>query len=129
VAEKGFSALLQIILLEPTKANGSQSSPKVTAASLHHISPGVRSLKGFCVGVEMKRIATFILLAAFTVGATLPVYAQRENRSIGENGSEARKAAKQQRKYVNKNAKKQRKAMKKYQKAQRKQGKKPGRSR
>lgn len=73
----------------------------------------------------MKRIATFILLAALAVGATVPVYAQRENRSIGENSREAKKAAKQQRKYVNKNAKKQRKAMKKYQKAQRQQGKNP----
>lgn len=71
----------------------------------------------------MKRIAAFLLLLASAVAYTSPAVAQRENRSIGENGKEARKAAKQQRKTVNRNAKKQRKAMKKYQKAQRKAAK------
>ena len=71
----------------------------------------------------MKRIAAFIVLLASVVTWTIPALAQRENRSIGENGKEARKAAKQQRKTVNRNAKKQRKAMKKYQKAQRKAAK------
>lgn len=71
----------------------------------------------------MKRIAVFVLLAALSVAATVPAYAQRENRSIGENSREAKKAAKQQRKYVNKNAKRQRKAMKKAQKAQRRAAK------
>jgi pyruvate kinase len=67
----------------------------------------------------MKRIAAVMLLAASVVG-TMPVHAQKENRSIGENAQEAKKAAKQQQKYAKKNAKRQRKAMKKYQKAQRK---------
>jgi len=71
----------------------------------------------------MKRIAAFILLLASVVTWTIPALARRENRSIGENGKEARKAAKQQRKTVNRSAKKQRKAMKKYQKAQRKAAK------
>jgi Ni/Co efflux regulator RcnB len=68
----------------------------------------------------MKRIAVFLLLVASCIACSLPASAQRENRSIGENGREARKAAKQQQKTVKRNAKKQRKAMKKYQKAQRK---------
>lgn len=68
----------------------------------------------------MKRLAGFFLLLSSTVAWTIPVLAQRENRSIGENGREARKAAKQQQKTVKKSAKKQRKAMKRYQKAQRK---------
>jgi hypothetical protein len=71
----------------------------------------------------MKRIAVLVLLTAFSVTGSIPAYAERENRSIGENGREARKAAKQQQKSVKKNAKKQRKAMKKYQKAQRKAAK------
>jgi hypothetical protein len=66
----------------------------------------------------MKRIATFLLLLILGVAWSTPVYAQPENRSIGENGREARKAAKQQQKYAKKQAKKQRKAMKKYQKQQ-----------
>ena len=69
----------------------------------------------------MKRLAIFLVLIATSVAWSIPAHAQRENTSIGENGREARKAAKQQRKSVNKAAKKQRKAMKKYQKAQRKQ--------
>jgi hypothetical protein len=71
----------------------------------------------------MKPIATFLLLLALSAALPLPATAQRENRSIGENGQEARKAAKQQQKTVKRNAKKQRKAMKKYQKAQRKAAK------
>ena len=69
----------------------------------------------------MKRLAIFLVLIATSVAWSIPAHAQRENTSIGENGREARRAAKQQRKSVNKAAKKQRKAMKKYQKAQRKQ--------
>ncbi|MFY9792270.1 MAG: hypothetical protein WA474_21935 [Candidatus Sulfotelmatobacter sp.] len=70
----------------------------------------------------MKRIAAFLLLFALSIAVSTPAQAQRENRSIGENGREARRAAKQQQKYSKKAAKKQRKAMKKYQKAQKKAG-------
>jgi len=68
----------------------------------------------------MRRTAAFLLLIASSGAWSIPANAQRENRSIGENGIEARKAAKQQQKQVKRNAKKQRKAMKKYQKQQRK---------
>jgi hypothetical protein len=71
----------------------------------------------------MKRIAVFILLGALSVAWSIPLCAQPENKRIGENGREARKAAKQQSKTVKRNARKQRKAMKKYQKAQRKAAK------
>jgi hypothetical protein len=71
----------------------------------------------------MKRISAFILLIAFSVAWSIPACAQRENRSIGENSREAKKAAKQQQKASKKIGKKQRKAMKKYQKAQRKTAK------
>ena len=71
----------------------------------------------------MKRIAAFLLLGLLTIASWLPAAAQRENRSIGENGSEARRAAKQQQKYSKKMAKKQRKAAKKNQKAQRRASK------
>jgi len=71
----------------------------------------------------MKRIAAFLLLLVLSVAGSTTANAQRENTSIGENGREAKKAAKQQRNYVKKNAKKQRKAMKKDQKAQRKAAK------
>ncbi len=71
----------------------------------------------------MKRIAAFLLLGVLSVAWSIPAVAQRENRSIGENSREARKAAKQQQKASKKLAKKQRKAAKKYQKAQRKAGK------
>jgi hypothetical protein len=74
----------------------------------------------------MKRIGAFLLLLALSVACSLPAHAQRENRSIGENSREARKAAKQQQKISKKIAKKQRKAMKKYQKAQRKAAKHQG---
>ncbi|MHB8217630.1 MAG: hypothetical protein ACYDDS_16275 [Candidatus Sulfotelmatobacter sp.] len=77
----------------------------------------------------MKRTAALILLLASSVAVSLPATAQGENRSIGENGQEARKAAKRQRKTVNRNAKRQRKAMKRYQKAQRKSAKQEQRRR
>jgi hypothetical protein len=65
----------------------------------------------------MKRIAVFLLLIALTPAGALPT--KPENTRIGENGREARRAAKQYHKSVNKSARKQRKAMKKNQKAQR----------
>jgi hypothetical protein len=71
----------------------------------------------------MKPIAVFLLLAAASVAWSTPAQAQRENRSIGENGREARKASKQYQKASKKAAKKQQKQMKKYQKAQRKAAK------
>jgi hypothetical protein len=71
----------------------------------------------------MKRTAALILLAAASVACALPATAQRENRSIGENSIEAKRAAKQYQKAAKKAAKKQRKQMKKYQKAQRKAAK------
>ena len=46
----------------------------------------------------MKRIAALILLAALGVAGSTPAAAQSENRSIGENSREAKKAAKQQQK-------------------------------
>ena len=54
----------------------------------------------------MKRIAALLLLGVLSLACSLPAAAQRENRSIGENGQEARRAAKQQRKYSKKMAKK-----------------------
>jgi hypothetical protein len=74
----------------------------------------------------MKRIATLVLLAVFAAAVATPALAKRENKSIGENGHEAKKAAKQRRKYVNKNAKQQRKAAKRAQKAQRRAAKHHG---
>ncbi len=71
----------------------------------------------------MKRIAAILLLAAASVVWSLPATAQRENRSIGENSREAKKAAKQYQKTAKKAAKRQQKQMKKYQKAQRKAAK------
>jgi hypothetical protein len=68
----------------------------------------------------LERAVALLLVAAASVVGTIPASAQRENRSIGENGREARKAAKQQQKASSKMAKKQRKAAKKYQKQQRK---------
>ena len=50
----------------------------------------------------MKRIATFLLLFTLSIAVSIPAHAQRENRSIGENGREARRAAKQQQKYSEK---------------------------
>jgi hypothetical protein len=72
-------------------------------------------------GEVMKRIAALILLLASSVAWSLP--GKTENRSIGENGREARKAAKQQQKASKKIARKQRRAAKKYQRAQRKAAK------
>ena len=71
----------------------------------------------------MKQITAFLVLLFSIAGWSTSAHAQRENRSIGENGREAKKAAKQQRKATNKQARNQRKAMKKYQKAQRKAAK------
>ena len=71
----------------------------------------------------MKRTAAFLLLLAAGIACSIPALAQKENRSIGENSIEARKAAKQYQKAAKKTAKKQRKAAKKYQKAQRKAAK------
>jgi hypothetical protein len=66
----------------------------------------------------MKRIAALLLLVALSPAWATPT--KPENTRIGENGREARKAAKQYKRSVNKSARKQRKAMKKNQKAQRK---------
>jgi len=68
----------------------------------------------------MKRTAAFLLLAAASIAWSIPANAQRENRSIGENSREAKKASKQYQKAAKKAARKQQKQMKKYQKAQRK---------
>jgi hypothetical protein len=67
----------------------------------------------------MKPIAAILLLAAASLAWSLPANAQRENRSIGENSIEARRASKQYQKAAKKAAKKQKKQMKKYQKQQR----------
>jgi hypothetical protein len=71
----------------------------------------------------MKRIGALLLPVVLTVACSLPAIAEKENKSIGENSIEAKKAAKQQQKASKKIAKKQQKAMKKYQKAQRKAAK------
>ena len=71
----------------------------------------------------MRRITSFVLALAFCVASTIPANAQRENTKIGENQREAKRAAKQQKKYSKKAAKTQRKAMKRDQKAQRKAAK------
>jgi hypothetical protein len=76
----------------------------------------------------MKRFAALLLLAASTFAWTIPANAQPENRSIGENSAEAKRASKQYKKASKKAAKKQQKQMKKYQKAQRKAAKQQGRS-
>jgi hypothetical protein len=65
----------------------------------------------------MKRIAAWVLLAGLSFTGSMA--AQRENRSIGENSREAKKASRQYQKYGKKQAKKQRKAAKRAQKAQR----------
>jgi hypothetical protein len=78
----------------------------------------------------MKRIAACLLLGVLSLAWSTPVFAQKhENRSIGENGREARRAQKQYQKYSKRQAKKQRKAMKKYQKAQKKAAKRQRRRR
>jgi hypothetical protein len=72
----------------------------------------------------MKRVAACLLLGmALCLAWPMPSAAQRENRSIGENQIEAKRAAKQQRRYAKKQAKRQNKAMKKYQKAQKRAAK------
>ncbi len=83
----------------------------------------LRSPQDPLFGDAMKRFAVFLLLAAASVAWSVPASAERENRSIGENSREARKAAKQQQKASKKIGKKQRKAMKKYQKQQRRAAK------
>ena len=56
----------------------------------------------------MKRTAALILiLAAASLAWSIPANAQRENRSIGENSREAKRAAKQYQKAQNKAAKRQ----------------------
>jgi hypothetical protein len=113
-------AQARVTLSHPWKLRPEQA--EATDAS-HGIPPVLKSLQGSSIGDVMKRIAAFILLAAASVAWSIPANAERENTRIGENGREARKAAKQQQKSVKKNAKRQRKAMKKYQKAQRKAAK------
>jgi hypothetical protein len=71
----------------------------------------------------MKRIAAFVLLVAASFVWVPSAFAQRENRSIGENQKEAKRAAKRYQKYGKKQARRQQKAMKKYQKAQKKAAK------
>jgi hypothetical protein len=90
---------------------------------------GVRLKQNPLFGDAMKRIAAFILLLASTVALAAPAMPQRENRSIGENGREARRAQKQARKYSSKQAKRQRKAMKRQQKSQRRMAKRQQRHR
>jgi hypothetical protein len=72
----------------------------------------------------MKRLAAVLLIAAASAAWSIPAAAQPENRSIGENSIEAKKAAKQYQKAAKKAAKRQQKQMKQYQKAQRKAAKK-----
>ncbi|MGA7367468.1 MAG: hypothetical protein WBX04_20275 [Candidatus Sulfotelmatobacter sp.] len=71
----------------------------------------------------MKRTAAILLLAAASAAWSIPATAQHENRSIGENSIEAKRAAKQYQKAAKTAAKRQQKQMKKYQKAQRKAAK------
>jgi uncharacterized protein HemX len=75
----------------------------------------------------MKRVAALILLIVLSLAGSIPVFAQPENRSIGENGREAKRASKQYQKAQKKAAKKQRKLMKKYQKQQRRAAKRQNR--
>jgi hypothetical protein len=76
----------------------------------------------------MKRIATFLLLFA-AITPAWSMAATPENKSIGENGREARQAAKRYHKYSKKAGRKQLKAIKKSQKAQRKAAKRASRRR
>ena len=73
----------------------------------------------------MKRFSTLLLLIAFAMisAHSIPASAEKENRKIGENQIESKRAAKQQQKMLKKNAKRQRKAAKKSQKAQRRTAK------
>jgi len=68
----------------------------------------------------MKRIAAVLLIAILALTCSLPAYARKENKAIGENSREAMRAAKQYQKHGRKQAKRQQKQMKKYQKQQRK---------
>jgi hypothetical protein len=72
----------------------------------------------------MKKLAAFLLLIVFSFALSVPASASHtENRGIGENQREAKRAAKQQRKYSKKQVKKQRKMMKGIQKNQKKAAK------
>jgi hypothetical protein len=75
----------------------------------------------------MKRIAVLLLLFSITPAWSMPT--KPENKSIGENGQEDRRAAKRYHKSSQKSARKQQKQMKKYQKAQRKLAKRAQRRR
>jgi len=77
----------------------------------------------------MKRLSAFLLLGLLAVACSIPALAQKENKSIGENSREARRASKQYQKNARKQARRQQKAMKKYQKAQRKAAKRQQRRR
>jgi uncharacterized protein HemX len=70
----------------------------------------------------MKRIAALFLLAALSVGCSLPAFAQRMTPE--QYAKKSQKDAKKQQKMLNKANKKQRKAQKKFEKAQRKANKK-----
>jgi hypothetical protein len=72
----------------------------------------------------MKKLATFLLLMVFSVALSAPAAAShRENRGIGENSQEAKRASKQYQKYSKKQAKKQRKLAKRMQKNQKRAAK------
>ena len=72
----------------------------------------------------MKRLTGVLLTAVLCCTAVAPSFAgQKENRSIGENQQEAKRAARQQQKYAKKQAKRQKKMMKQYQKQQKKAAK------
>jgi hypothetical protein len=70
----------------------------------------------------MKRIASLLLLGILCAAAPAAA-SHTENRGIGENQREAKRAAKQQKKYSKKQVKRQRKMMKGIQKNQRKAAK------
>jgi hypothetical protein len=72
----------------------------------------------------MKKLASFLLLIVFGLALSAPAVASRkENRAIGENSQEAKRASKQYQKYSKKQAKQQRKRMKKIQKNQKRAAK------
>jgi uncharacterized protein HemX len=87
------------------------------------MNPDVNIARTNSFGDIMRRIVLLVLALALGVASTIPANAQRENTKIGENQREAKRAAKQQKKYSKKTAKQQRKAMKRDQKAQRKAAK------
>jgi uncharacterized protein HemX len=70
----------------------------------------------------MKRIAALLLLAALSVGCSMPAFAQRMTPE--QYAKKSKKDAKKQQKMLNKTNKKQSKAEKKFEKAQRKANKK-----